>query len=202
MNGKTIKKKLSKFHKDRPGGRAVTVTVTLRAKAASLFGQSPPMPQKPEGWEDNLYVLAGWRRTLPHPEGGYETQIVEFGEDNGVIFGGCRKAQHGDPDRLPDEWDLTELPNDLKEVYRARISWEKKFLSGVPQTGIPVLDAMHAAGKFSQGSYPAIHGEYLYFTYPVDLNLRVRKLRFCAALHKAFSLSKKDGISLLLLKGF
>jgi len=198
MNGKTIKKKLSKH--PLHGGQAI---VTIKTRAASLLGEVPPMPQKPEGWEDNLYVLGGWRRTLPHPEGGYQTQILEFGEDDSVIFGGCRTARHQDPDLLPDEWEVTELPKDISEAYRARISWEKKFLSGETQTGIPVLDALFEAGKFAQTSFfPAIHGEYLYYTFPLNLNLRGNKLRFSAALHKAFRLAKKESISLLLMKGF
>jgi len=198
MNGKTIKKKLSKH--PLYGDQSV---VTLRVKAASLFGEVPPMPQKPEGWEENLYVLGGWRRTLPHPEGGYETQIVEFGEADSVIFGGCRTARHEDQDLLPDEWEVTELPKDISEVYQAHVSWGKKYLSGETPTGIPVLDALFEARKFAQTSFfPAIHGEYLYYTFPVDLNLRGNKLRFSAALHKAYRAAKKEGISLLLMKGF
>ncbi len=198
MNGKTIKKKISK-HQTYEG----RVLITAEVSTKKIFGgiPVPPKPSKPEGWEDNLYA-EGWRRTVQNPDGNWTTEIVTFGsfqhaDGNQTPFAEKKTCTHEVEDRLPEslDWVYEELP-ELLEIWEARVVWGEKFLSGTP-TGNPTLDALMRVSEGDKPPHCMIVEDKLILVFFPTYSAK-NKREVSARLHKAFRAAKKQGVRLTL----
>ena len=181
MNGKTIKKKLCPR-------KSLRVQVPLN----QIFEKIPPMPEKPPGWEDNLFV-DGWRRTrlLCETERGflYETEIVSlWKEDGGIGHGESRIGFHHDPYVLPNEWEVRDLPPELLDLYKARITWENTALKQKE----PILKALFEVSLKIGGTFKVVGGLLLFFFFLPPA--RKDKLFLASALHKVFRIAKHQHV--------
>ena len=103
--------------------------------------------------------------------------------------------------RKSDEvWTRETLPEDYINDFAKLCAWEKLHLTGKSHT--PILNELNTASLWVKSTYHSVdpEKEHLYKTYVVTSFMHHELDLFCAELHRAFRLAKKNNIPLKLLR--